>query len=161
MWGTRLSCITTTKPVCMPLFHKVARDYVTEKSLTGLPITLLPSSFGPNIEISLAVVCACLPTYRVIYTKHLKTGGVLTKGSIPLSDQSPFGSRNIRSYPRPFDRSRKEQENVGLTGPRAGVDTYIHADSSDTPSSLEDNVITVESNISTDNAPRNAIYPTV
>ena len=69
-----------------------------------------PVFFWASIEVSLAVACACLPTYRAIYARLIKRPPNPSKGSIPRSDHSGLGFKDRKAYPRKIDTIDNEQE---------------------------------------------------
>lgn len=82
-----------------------------------------PVFLWTNIEISLGVVSACLPTYRPIWL-YFKGTPVTAKTSYPLSSYSRFGNSRSRGMRWPGKDSQVEEEDRRLH--RApGVDTII------------------------------------
>lgn len=103
-----------------------------------------PIFFWTNIELSLAVISACLPTLRPIWM-YLKGTPVLSKASIGLKSYSRFGSNYYRRHRR-LSNSFNDYENVNLTT-ESRVDTHIQAGRPDTTVRPERNVIAVEQDI--------------
>ncbi|MCJ1358216.1 MAG: hypothetical protein MMC33_008215 [Icmadophila ericetorum] len=106
-----------------------------------------PVFFWINIELALGVVASCLPTLRPIWLQ-LKPPSPTSKGSMQLSSYSGFSSRYSKKHHRMSD-TQDDHDNINLTS-TSTVDTHIQAGPQHPPRQLDEHVINVEQQMSTE-----------
>ena len=126
---------------------------VSQPTLTFSDFTS-PIFFWTNIELSLGVVSACLPTLRPIWT-FFRQPQTLSKLSTPLYSLSGSGSRYGCIQNRTHNTHLSEQDDIGLTS-KPGVETFVEGHRFGT-SRQPSNAITVDHSITSITRPQESV----
>jgi hypothetical protein len=111
-----LSSLLIPHSVCAVSITRVIATYSIAKEYIKHPDDVIyytaPVFFWTNIELSLAIVCACLPTLRPIWF-HFRPRQATTKNSTSGYGSSKFtGTKNHSSFGAKYGHSRKPYKEI-------------------------------------------------
>jgi hypothetical protein len=121
--------------------YSIAQEYV--KHPDDVIYYTAPVFFWTNIELSLAIVCACLPTLRPIWFHFHPRQPTTNKSSYGYGSSKVSGMKNNSSFGAKYGSSRtpyKEIDELELTGYDAERASSISAETGPQPASEEQGI---------------------
>lgn len=121
--------------------YSIAKEYV--KHPDDVIYYTAPVFFWTNIELSLAIVCACLPTLRPIWFHFHPRQPTTNKSSYGYGSSKITGTKNNSTFGTKYGNSRKpyqEIDELELTKYDAERDSSISAETRQQPASEEQGI---------------------